>query len=98
MIVKPAIEDGSAGITEESVVDDETGLKKRVRHVIERYGQEALAEEYVGGREVNVGVPGHGTAAAPAPAPPPFVAVGRVRRGAASGRGRPPFRSRALPR
>ena len=77
VIVKPASEDGSAGITEESVVDDETGLKKRVSHVIERYGQEALAEEYVGGREFNVGVLGNGTAADPVRTLPPAELVYR---------------------
>jgi D-alanine-D-alanine ligase len=71
VIVKPAKEDGSAGISEESVVEDEAGLKKQVAHVIERYGQEALAEEYVGGREFNVGVLGNGTVGEPyRPLPP----------------------------
>ena len=71
VIVKPAKEDGSAGISEESVVEDEAGLKKQVAHVIEKYGQEALAEEYVGGREFNVGVLGNGTVEEPyRPLPP----------------------------
>ena len=71
VIVKPSKEDGSAGITEESVVEDEAGLKKRVAHVVEKYGQEALAEEYVGGREFNVGVLGNGSVEEPyRPLPP----------------------------
>lgn len=71
VVVKPSKEDGSAGITEESVVDGEAALRKRVAHVVEKYGQEALAEEYVGGREFNVGVLGNGTAADPhRPLPP----------------------------
>ena len=80
VIVKPAKEDGSAGITEESVVDDEAGLKKRIGFVIEKYGQEALAEEYVGGREFNVGILGNGTAADPIRTLPPAELVYRNRK------------------
>lgn len=77
VIVKPSREDGSAGITEESVVEDEAGLKGRVAHVIEKYGQEALAEEYIGGREFNVGVLGNGTGGEPYRALPPAELVYR---------------------
>jgi D-alanine-D-alanine ligase len=80
VIVKPANEDGSAGITEESVVDDEAGLKKRVGHVIGKYQQGALAEEYVGGREFNVGVIGNGTATDPFRTLPPAELVYRSKR------------------
>jgi D-alanine-D-alanine ligase len=80
VIVKPANEDGSAGITEESVVDDEAGLKKRVGHVIGKYQQGALAEEFVGGREFNVGVLGNGTAADPFRTLPPAELVYRSKR------------------
>ncbi|MGE5188920.1 MAG: D-alanine--D-alanine ligase family protein [Gemmatimonadota bacterium] len=77
VIVKPAKEDGSAGITEDSVVENETGLRKRVAHVVERYGQEAIAEEYIGGREFNVGILGNGTAADPYRSLPPAELVYR---------------------
>ncbi len=77
VIVKPAKEDGSAGINEESVVDDERGLKKRVAHVIERYMQEAIAEEWLGGREFNVGILGNGTDADPHRTLPPGELVYR---------------------
>ncbi|MGZ8440374.1 MAG: D-alanine--D-alanine ligase family protein [Candidatus Deferrimicrobiaceae bacterium] len=77
VIVKPANEDGSAGITEESVVDDEARLKERVGHVIEKYQQGALAEEFVGGREFNVGVLGNGTATDPFRTLPPAELVYR---------------------
>ena len=80
VIVKPANKDGSAGITEESVVDGEAGLKKRVGHVIGKYHQGALAEEYVGGREFNVGVLGNGTAADPFRTLPPAELVYRNRK------------------
>ncbi len=75
VIVKPSKEDGSAGITEESVVENEAGLKKRVAEVIEKYGQAAIAEEYIGGREFNVGVLGNGSAKEPYRALPPAELV-----------------------
>ncbi|MGE5753152.1 MAG: D-alanine--D-alanine ligase family protein [Deltaproteobacteria bacterium] len=77
VIVKPSREDGSAGITEDSIVEDEGGLKARVEHVIEKYAQEALVEEFVGGREFNVAVLGNGTAADPFRALPPAELVYR---------------------
>lgn len=55
-IVKPVHEDGSLGISKESVVFDEAHLKRQVRYVIEKYNQPALVEEYVNGRELNVSV------------------------------------------
>lgn len=53
-IVKPSREDASHGIESESVVRDEAGLRARARHVIERYAQPAIVEEFVDGREINV--------------------------------------------
>jgi len=55
-IVKPVHEDGSLGISKESVVFDEDSLREQVRYVIEKYGQAALVEEFVDGRELNVSV------------------------------------------
>ncbi len=77
VIVKPAKEDGSAGINEDSVVDDEKALRARVAHVIARYCQEAIAEEYLGGREFNVGILGNGTEADPYRTLPPGELVYR---------------------
>jgi D-alanine-D-alanine ligase len=71
VIVKPAREDGSSGITEDSVVESEAALRRRVAHVVEAFRQEALAEEFVGGREFNVAVLGNGTPADPHRALPP---------------------------
>jgi len=79
LIVKPACEDGSAGITEESVVDDAKALRKRVEHVIGAYRQEALVEEYIGGREFNVAVLGNGTRDDPFRALPPAELIYRNR-------------------
>ena len=55
VIVKPAHEDGSLGIGPESIVSDFESLVRQIRRVQERYG-EVLVEQYVAGREFNVGI------------------------------------------
>ncbi len=55
-IVKPAHEDASHGIASESVVADETALRARARFVIAQYAQPALVEQFIAGREINVGL------------------------------------------
>jgi len=59
LIVKPAFEDASVGIDEASVVDDAAALRARVEYVHDRYGQSAVVEEYIDGREINSAVIGN---------------------------------------
>ncbi len=59
MIVKPALEDASGGIEDESVVQDQAALEARVRHVLEVFEQPALVEEYIDGREIHAAVLGN---------------------------------------
>jgi D-alanine-D-alanine ligase len=58
VIVKPNAEGTSKGITKNSVVDDETGVRAAARELIDRYDQPALVEEYITGREFTVGLLG----------------------------------------
>ncbi len=58
LIVKPARTDASLGIGKHSVVKDWDELTRRVRDIRKTFNDEALAEEFIDGREVYVGVIG----------------------------------------
>ena len=58
LIVKPNREGSSKGIWRESVVGDKAALRRQVAHVIARYHQEALVEEFIDGVELTAGVIG----------------------------------------
>ncbi len=60
LIVKPLLEDASEGISHASVVADRGELAERVGFVHERYGQPAIAEQFIDGRELYAGVLGNG--------------------------------------
>ncbi len=59
LFVKPLQTDGSAGIAQASVVQDLGSLADRVSFIQERFGQGAIAEEFVDGRELYVSVIGN---------------------------------------
>src|SRR5262247_3525565 len=59
LIVKSLSEDASAGISQASVVDTDEKLAERVAFVHERIGTAAIAEQYIEGRELYVGVLGN---------------------------------------
>ncbi len=59
LIVKPAREEASQGISLKSVVNTPEELVNRVCFVHERFEQEALVEEYVVGREIYMSVIGN---------------------------------------
>jgi D-alanine-D-alanine ligase len=59
LIVKSLSEDGSYGISQASIVDTDEQLVERVAFVHERLGTAAIAEQYIEGRELYVGVLGN---------------------------------------
>jgi D-alanine-D-alanine ligase len=59
LIVKSLIEDASMGIAQASIVDSDDALAERVAFVHERIGTAAIAEQYIEGREIYVGVLGN---------------------------------------
>jgi D-alanine-D-alanine ligase len=59
LIVKPLAADASAGIAHASVVDDLQALADRVAFVHQRFQQPAIAEQFIGGRELYAGVLGN---------------------------------------
>lgn len=58
VIIKPASEDASVGIENESVVYTYDKMKARVEYVLKHYKQQVLVEEFIEGRELNVAVMG----------------------------------------
>jgi len=59
LFVKPLQTDGSAGIAQASLVQDMAALADRVAFIQDRFGQGAIAEEFVEGRELYVSVLGN---------------------------------------
>lgn len=58
LIVKSLTEDASVGIAQASVVENDEKLAERVHFIHERIGTHAIAEQYIDGRELYVGVLG----------------------------------------
>jgi D-alanine-D-alanine ligase len=56
VIVKPATQDASVGLDQGSVVTDQDTLEARVAYLLQEYGPPVLVEEFIRGREINVGL------------------------------------------
>jgi D-alanine-D-alanine ligase len=59
LIVKSLSEHGSVGIAQSSIVHDDEKLRERVAFIHEQVGTDAIAEQYIEGRELYVGVLGN---------------------------------------
>jgi D-alanine-D-alanine ligase len=59
LIVKSLTQEASIGISQASVVDNDEKLKERVTFIHESIGTAAIAEQYIEGRELYVGVLGN---------------------------------------
>jgi D-alanine-D-alanine ligase len=59
LFVKSATEDASIGISQASIVEDMGKLRERVEFIHENVQSDALAEEYIDGRELYIGVLGN---------------------------------------
>ena len=60
VIVKSAIEHGSTGLSQASVVRTEKQLQKRVAYMFDKVGGEVIAEQFIPGRELTVSIVGNG--------------------------------------
>ena len=59
LFVKSATEDASLGIAQASIVEDVDKLRERVQFIHDNVQSDALAEEYIDGRELYIGVLGN---------------------------------------
>lgn len=60
LIAKPLYEDGSFGITKDSLSHDPKELSHSVTRIHDLYHQPALVEEYIDGRDITVSILGNG--------------------------------------
>ncbi len=59
LFVKPSREGTGMGISYESIVHNESELRKQLAFILERYKQPALVEKFIEGREVTIGMVGN---------------------------------------
>lgn len=59
LVVKPLADEASRGISQASVVDSEEALIERVKFIHEKMNMDAIAEEYIPGRELYVSLIGN---------------------------------------
>jgi D-alanine-D-alanine ligase len=60
LIVKSQIHEASLGISQASIVESDEKLRERVTFIHQRHGSDAIAEQYIAGREFYVGMIGNG--------------------------------------
>ena len=58
LIVKPLCEEASRGLSLASIVDNEESLIERVKYIHQKLNMDAIAEEYIEGRELYVSILG----------------------------------------
>jgi D-alanine-D-alanine ligase len=59
LIVKSQVHEASLGISQASIVDTDEKLRERVAFIHQRNGSDAIAEQYIDGREFYVGIIGN---------------------------------------
>lgn len=59
LVIKPALEDSSEGISNASLVRNDFELQERANFIHERWKQPVIAEEYIEGRELYVSILGN---------------------------------------
>jgi len=59
ILIKPLKEEASLGISQASFVESDEQFKERVQFIHEKYDSDVIAEEYIEGRELYVGVMGN---------------------------------------
>ncbi|GAP14479.1 D-alanine-D-alanine ligase [Longilinea arvoryzae] len=59
VIVKPMLEDGSIGISMDSVTTNLTAMNEQIAYITRKYAQPALVEEFIPGRELAVSLWGN---------------------------------------
>ncbi|MFZ0389996.1 MAG: D-alanine--D-alanine ligase [Calditrichia bacterium] len=59
LIAKPAMEDASVGITQNSVINNPDELQQSVGELLAIYKQPVLVEKFIGGREFNISIFGN---------------------------------------
>lgn len=59
LIVKSLTDEGSAGISQNSIVHDETKLKERIEFIHDSYQSDAIVESYIEGRDIYVSIMGN---------------------------------------
>ena len=59
LFIKPLQEEASYGIAQDSFVENDQAFEERIRFIHERMNQEALAEEFIDGRELYISILGN---------------------------------------